>query len=193
MNPVILPVIGWKRAGGHFRPDTRCSRVNAEILGWRTDTDEGEADSQRLSIYSVQPRDAATFAKSLDVILWGWVDVMAKLRSFGAILGRRRKRISLGLFPTEYKELWWCGVKNYLEKLFFFHDSTHWPTICLSVESVTRWQQVSPQLDIIGPFMLVWVRSCRGISLRRQACPLNPKPWFYRNKLNPKCLFALTE
>ena len=73
-----------------LRPDTRQSRVNAEsglceqlgvILSWCTDTDEGEADSQQLSIYSMQPRDADTLQRlltsSCEVCT---LDVMVKLR-----------------------------------------------------------------------------------------------------------------
>jgi len=35
------------------------------VLGWCTDTDEGEADSQRLSIYSSEPRGADTLQRLL--------------------------------------------------------------------------------------------------------------------------------
>lgn len=57
------------------------------ILGWCTDTDEGEADSQRLSIYSAQPRDADTLQRLLTSSCQvGVVDVMVKWQSFGAIM-----------------------------------------------------------------------------------------------------------
>lgn len=53
------------------------------ILGWCTDTDEGEADSQRASIYSAQPRDADTLQRLLtSPCEVGTVDVMVKLQSF---------------------------------------------------------------------------------------------------------------
>lgn len=88
-----IPACNWQKIPTEtfLRPDTRRSRVNAEsglckqlgvILSWRTNTDEGEADSQQLSIYSMQPRDADTLQRPLtsscEVCT---LDVMVKLQS----------------------------------------------------------------------------------------------------------------
>ncbi len=146
------------------------------ILGWRTDTDEGEADSQRPSIYSAQPRDADTLQRLLTSSWWG--------RDGGC--------------HGEVAEFWcnYGGKRVFIQKWFSSTLKYTWDIMMTGKEDVcahwfvSQWKHgIMPvSLPTAGrPFLLVWASIC----LRRQEWPLHHRPSFYRNRPEPKCLFAL--